>query len=58
MVEETEKTSIEILNDMQLQNSQSYMSWEELYLYEIMKYSFYADHNKDELGLEGGTDGY
>jgi hypothetical protein len=57
MVEETEKTAIEILNDLQLQNSQSYMSWEELYLYEIMRYSYYTDHNVDELGLEGGTEG-
>jgi len=57
MVEETEKTSIEILNDLQLQNSQSYMSWEELYTYEIMRYSYYADHNVDELGLEGASEG-
>ena len=58
MVEETEKTAIEIINDLQLQYSQTFMSWEELYLYEIMRYSYYTDHNKDELGLEGGTEGF
>jgi len=58
MVEETEKTPVEIMNDLSLQHAQTYMSWEELYLYEIMRYSYYADNNLDELGLEGGTEGY
>jgi len=57
MVEETEKSAVEILNDIQLQHSQYHMSWEELYLYEIMRYSYYTDQNKDEFGLEGGNEG-
>lgn len=58
MVEETEKTQLDILNSLQFRESQYFMSWEEMYLYEIMRFSYYTDHNKDELGLEGGTEGY
>jgi hypothetical protein len=57
MVEETEKNHIEITNSITLQNSQAYMTPDEIYLYEIMRYSYFTDHNKDELGLEGGFDG-
>ncbi len=57
MVEETEKNHIEIINDVQLQHSQLHMSWEEMFMYEVMRYSYYTDHNKDEFGLEGGLEG-
>ena len=57
MVEETEKSNTEILNDIQLQHSRNYMSFEELYVYEISKYSYVKNSNNDDLGLEAGLEG-
>jgi len=57
MAEETEKSAIEILNDVDYRETQWYTSYEDVYMSELSQFGNFTESHQDDFGIEGNLEG-
>lgn len=57
MAEETEKSAIEILNDIDYRHTQWYTSYEDVYMSELSQFGNFTQTHQDDFGIEGNLEG-